>query len=390
MRWAALCIFPGVLAVAIGCSGKTAPEPISVGHLAPVTGPLAAVGKHAEQGITLAVEETNREENRINGRQVMVRHVDTGGDARTVAQEAVRLITVNKVAGVLGNLEAAPAEALGLEVQTYKVPVVVTAGPALPPSSKYLFPIGLTPRARGEALAHLVADKLKQTPVALLTPDRGPVAEAIAGAFTAQLGRQHVRILSYPADPPSGSEAAERKIPPDLEALARNVQAQKPGAVLIVGTASDCLRLRVALGKAGLPDKVPLLFGGDEEAMTALAAAGQPAEGIYTTTAFWLDLTAPRGQERAQKLPRARSFAKAYQDRYGEPPDAHAALGYDAARLLFEAMRGAKSLDGDKIQEQLAGMAADFDGLTGPLLRRPVFLVQIRGGQVTGVDLPAP
>jgi branched-chain amino acid transport system substrate-binding protein len=383
-----LAVLPAiVLAILAGCSGKAAPEPISIGHLAPRTGPRAAVGKHAEQGIVLAVEEVNREENRIAGRPVTVRHVDTGDDPKTATQEAVRLITVNRVAAVLGNLEATPAESLGLEVQTYRVPVIVSAGLAFQPTSKYLFPIGPAPGLRGQALAQVAGQQQRQFAVAVLVPDRGPVPEALAEAFASQLGRDRVKKWSYPAGPSQEAESTEHKAEPDLEELARKVKAQMPGGVLVVGSAGPCLRMRAALRKAGIDEKVPFFFGGDEEALTALLEAGSQAEGIHATTAFCLDTDTPKGQEVSKRLSRAQAFATAYQGRFSEAADANAALAYDSARLLFEAMRRASTTDGDKVQEQLTGLLADFDSLTGPLPHRHVFVVQIRGGRLSLVDI---
>jgi branched-chain amino acid transport system substrate-binding protein len=398
MRSAALgCAFLA-FSLLIGCSGKTALEPISVGHLAPLGGPNGVVGKRAQQAIQLAVEEANRDENRIAGRQVAVRHVDTSGDARTAQQEAVRLLTVNKVVALLGNLEAGQAESVGLQVQSYKVPVVVTAGLAAPPTSKYLFATGPPPAARGQALARLAAEKLQKAPIALLVPDRGTEPAAVADAFTARLGAERARRWTYPAEPdsaadPKGSEdraTQARKREADLDDVAKKVATSGPQAVLLVGSAADCLRLRSALEKAGLSHTVPVLFGGAEQELTAIEASGQAGDGVYAATAFWLDAHTPRAREIAKSLARAEAFATTYQARYGEPPDANAALAYDSAGLLFEAMRRAKSFDGDKVQEQLAALQPEFEGLTGPLSRRPTFIVQMKGGRPQLVEFYPP
>jgi branched-chain amino acid transport system substrate-binding protein len=367
-RWS-VCFL--LFAVAAGCSGKAAPEPIWIGHLAPLTGPNGATGRHAEQAVDLAVEETNQEDNRIAGRSVAVRHVDLDPDPKAAA---VRLVTVNRVSALLGSVEAGPAEALALQAQSYRVPTVVTADLSVAPPGKYLFAIGLAPARRGEALARFVAEKLHKTPVTVLAPDRGPAAAALVDAFAAKLGRERVRKCTYAIDS-SGQKA------PHYEEPAKQARAQNPEAILIVGNADAFLALRAELLKAGLDKKTPLLFGGDEEQLTTLLAKGPDLDGTFATTAFALDGGTPRAEEIAKGLPRAQAFVTAYRAKFGEAPDANAALAYDAARLLFEAMRRAKSSEGDKVQEQLATLAPDFEGLTGPLSRRPTFVVQIKGGR---------
>ena len=54
-----------------------------------------------------------------------------------------------------------------------------------------------------------------------------------------------------------------------------------------------------------------------------------------------------------------------YKQRYGNLlPDAHAALAYDAARLLFDALARIGSTDSDKLREALA-QTKNFHGVTG-------------------------
>ena len=58
------------------------------------------------------------------------------------------------------------------------------------------------------------------------------------------------------------------------------------------------------------------------------------------------------------------AWVKKYQARYGATPDAAAALGYDAATMLFTAIENAASADPDKVKDALAALV-DFEGVTG-------------------------
>ena len=56
---------------------------------------------------------------------------------------------------------------------------------------------------------------------------------------------------------------------------------------------------------------------------------------------------------------------ESYKQRYGNLlPDAHAALAYDAARILFAALARTGSTEGDKLRDALA-QTKDFNGVTG-------------------------
>jgi branched-chain amino acid transport system substrate-binding protein len=399
VRTSVLCVSAFLLLA--GCSRKSAPEPVNLGQLTPLSGPHALVGQHAKQGIVLALAEANQEDNLVAGRPVVVLHVDTGGDRDQAQNEAVRLISVNKVHALLHDFNAVQAENLGQLVASsnYKVPLVTSTGVRGPADSNFLFGTGLTPQTQGQALARFVAGQLHKDKVAVLVANPGAVWDALAEAFSAKLGKERVKRWSYQSEsdlaeqmkkPNAGDGTAlERKRETDFADLARRVQEEAPQAVLVIGSAADFVKLRTALHKAGLAPAVPFLLGGGEENLQDLQGSGQAKEAVYLATAFFLDDSTPRAQEIAKSWPRAQQFAAAYRERFGEAPDVHAALAYDSARLLFEAMRRAKTLESEKIQEQLADLK-DFETLTGPLSRRPALIVLLKESRPSLVEVYTP
>ena len=95
-----------------GCYHRNESETVFVGHIAPFSGRDKAVGEHAKQGITLAVEEINNSENQNSNGRIAVLHVDSLGDPEALQPEAVRLITVNRVTALLGGQTWETAERL--------------------------------------------------------------------------------------------------------------------------------------------------------------------------------------------------------------------------------------------------------------------------------------
>jgi branched-chain amino acid transport system substrate-binding protein len=61
-----------------------------------------------------------------------------------------------------------------------------------------------------------------------------------------------------------------------------------------------------------------------------------------------------------------RNFVTKYESQFHEVPDAMGALGYDATRILFDAILRAGSTDGPKIRDALSA-TMDFDGVTGKI-----------------------
>ena len=112
--------------------------------------------------------------------------------------------------------------------------------------------------------------------------------------------------------------------------------------IFIPGYYTDVGNIALQARKLGI--KVPLL-GGDGWDSSKLGQIG----GEAINNSFYSNHYSHQDPN-----PRVQDFIKKYKDKFGETPDGLAALGYDAARILFEAMRRAKSLGGDDIAAELA------------------------------------
>ncbi|MDD4387855.1 MAG: ABC transporter substrate-binding protein, partial [Bacilli bacterium] len=64
--------------------------------------------------------------------------------------------------------------------------------------------------------------------------------------------------------------------------------------------------------------------------------------------------------------PAIQAFVKAYQAKYNKVPDSFAALGYDAAKLLAQAIEDAGAADPQKVTEALENIK-DFPAITGTM-----------------------
>ena len=66
------------------------------------------------------------------------------------------------------------------------------------------------------------------------------------------------------------------------------------------------------------------------------------------------------------KNPVSNAFIEAYKKEYGQLPDSMAAMGYDAANLLVDAIKRANSTDSAKIREALAA-TKNFKSVSGDM-----------------------
>ena len=87
-------LLSGVAIALLAACGKPADNEIKIGHVAPITGSIAHMGKQNENGALLAVEEINKAGLTINGKKVVLKLVpeDDAADPKTATQVAQKLL----------------------------------------------------------------------------------------------------------------------------------------------------------------------------------------------------------------------------------------------------------------------------------------------------------
>ena len=154
-------------------------------------------------------------------------------------------------------------------------------------------------------------------------------------------------------------------MPEDIAAVLKSVRSALPTTPIIGGDSFDC-------------DAVLRTPTANSQASTNAASATAPTNHVWFTTHAWLGTGAS---------PAALAFVDAYSAAYGtRPPNAFAALGYDAARLAIDARTRAGSDDPKAIAAALAA-TTDFHGVTGtisyangPVPKKDVWMVSVTNG----------
>ena len=334
-----------LLAALAGCQSNSGPPPIVLGHVGNLSG-IDAAGKHAQQGINLALKEAadGNIAEALEGRPLHVRHTDTRGQLDAYEAEAVRLVSVNRIAGLIGG--RTPDQVQGLD--RGHVAVVALCGVRPPGVSDRVFAIGMRPAQQAFVLAKYAAEDLKLGQVVMLADERREEFVGVADAFGRHLtqlrpGKAKTRLIRF------GKDAK-------WDELAKQLGEQKlSGAVLFAGTARDWQELRRIQAIT-----VPLLFAGDDGDAANLEP-GAAGEAIYFATAFAADPAAPRTQ----------AFIKKYQEGFKAEPDVAAALGYEALQMYVAALKAiSPTFTTEKLTAALRG-TKEFPGLAGTLAMTP-------------------
>lgn len=319
--------------------------PIKIGEYASLTGSEAAFGQSSHRGTELAVAEINKAGG-ILGRQIELITEDNQSKAGESATIAKKFISRDKVVAVLGevasgrSLEAAPI------CQAAGIPMVSpsSTNPKVTEVGDHIFRVCFIDPFQGKLLADFAKRTLKARRVAILSDVSAPYSVGLADffrkAFTAG-GGEIVGEQKY---------ASKDK---DFRAQLTAIKAENPDAIFVPGYYTEAGLIAAQARQLGLT--VPL-FGGDGwEAPELIQIAGSALENTYYSTHY-----SPEAADN-----RVKEFVKAYQAKFnGDIPDAMAALGYDSAMVLFDAIKRAGSTDSAKIRDALAA-TKDFPCVTG-------------------------
>jgi branched-chain amino acid transport system substrate-binding protein len=334
-----------------GCAALALAAPLSaqntikVGEYASLTGKEATFGQSSHKGIVMAFEEINAAGG-VLGRKLELLSEDNQtkpGESATVAK---KLITRDKVVALLGevssgrSLEAAPI------AQGARIPMIAPAAtnPKVTETGNYIFRVCFIDPFQGTVMAKFARDDLKAKRVAIIS--------SVSNAYSVGLARffRETFVKS------GGTVAVEQKYSEgdkDFRAQLTAVKAANVDAVFVPGYYTEsALIVRQA---RGLGLNVPF-FGGDGwESDKLLEIGGAALDGCYYSTHF-----SPENKDAG-----VAKFVGAFRKRWNdETPDAFAALGYDAAHVLADAIKRAGTTEGPKLRDALAA-TKNFAGASG-------------------------
>jgi branched-chain amino acid transport system substrate-binding protein len=362
-----------------GCSsGSTSSDEIVIGHYASMTGSEATFGQSTDNGIALAVEEINAAGG-VDGKRIRVITYDDKGDAREAGIAVTRLVTRDQVVAVLGEVASSLSRVGGPICQENGVPMVSPSSTnvAVTKVGDMIFRVCFIDSFQGSVCAKFAREheRVKATKAAILYDQSQAysvgLSEEFEQAFTT-LGGQIVTKQAYQA----GDQ--------DFSAQLTAIRGSQPEVIFVPGYYTDVGNIALQVKKLGID--VPMLGGDGWDSVKLGEIAGKAIDGSFYANHY----------SHEDPSPRVQNFIKKYDERFQGIPDGLAALGYDAARILAEAMGRAKSLSGADIAAELA-KTKDFDGVTGKIsidadrnAVKPAVILEMKNGSPTYVTTIEP
>jgi branched-chain amino acid transport system substrate-binding protein len=323
-------------------------DKIVIGHVASMTGEQATFGDSTDKGIRLAIEEQNKKGG-VKGKQVEVKTLDDQGKPEEAAVAATRLITDQKVALLLGEVASSRSLAIAPIADQNKIPMISpsSTNPRVTKDGQktrpFVFRVCFIDPFQGTVMAKFAIENLKVKNVAVLRDVGNDYSVGLADFFSAklkELGGKVVADQSYKA----GDQ--------DFKAQLTAIKNTKPEAIFVPGYYTDVALIGRQARELGM--KVPLLGGDGWDSAKLYEIAQGALDGSYFSNHYTHENPAPVIQD----------FVKKYKEKYGDTPDALAAMGYDAAKVALVSMEKAKDLTGPSIAEAIAATKS-YEAVTG-------------------------
>jgi branched-chain amino acid transport system substrate-binding protein len=320
--------------------------PIKIGLMGPLTGPWASEGQEMKQVLNLLNEQLN-DKGGLLGQRVEVIAEDDGGDPKTSALAAQRLVTKGVVAvvGTYGSSITEASQNIFNESKIIQVANGSTAVRLTEKGLKYFFRTCPRDDEQGRVAAQTI-EKMKVKNVAILH-DNTTYAKGLAQETRALL--KNVKIVFFDALTPG-----ER----DYTSILTKLKAAKPDLVFFTGYYPEAgLLLRQ---KYQMKWNVPFMGGDAQNNPDLVKIAGkEAANGFYF-------VSSPLPKDLPSKP--AKAFLASFSKKYGNPPSSiYSALAGDGYRALTAAIAATKSTDPDKLAAYLHKDYKDSNGLTGKI-----------------------
>lgn len=348
-----------------GCTSK-GPSTIKIGGIGPVTGEASTFGVSTRNGYEMMIEEWNAKGG-VLGKKVELVFADDKGDPTEGATAAQKLINEDKVVAIAGTVMSKVSLAIAPICQNAGIPMVspTSTNPKVTQVGDYIFRACFIDPFQGTVGAVFAYNNLGAKKAGVLFDNSNDYTKGLAEFFRdkfTQLGGQIVAFEGHPA----GTT--------DFTPFLTKILAGNPDVIYCSDYYNDDGLMAKQARQLGY--KGPFLGGDGWDSPDLVKIGGDAVNNSYFTNHFSKD----------DKRPEVQEFVKKYTQKYGQAPDALAALGYDAMGLILQAIQNAGSTDGAKIRDALKNI--DYHGVSGEIKFdenrnpvKPAVIIKIENGQ---------
>src|ERR1700678_980286 len=349
---------------------------IKIGAVSCISGQLSTFGVSSIRGARMAIEEINAKGG-VLGQSIDLVVDDDDSKAGETARIARKFLSQDHVVAILGDLTSSSTMEAAPLAQEAKVPLLTPTATAISVTEvgDYVFRSCFTDPFTGGVMARFAIEHLRARRGVILTDVKQDYSIGVSAELSSYYRQQGGQVLQ---------EFSFSSGDTDFRAQLSSLKSLQPDVVFVPAYYTEAALILREARQLGV--KAAFVGGEGWDSPSLISVAGKSAEGSFYTDHFSPDDPEPLVQ----------TFVQAYKTKYGTAPDALAALWYDGAGLLADAIRRAGSAEPAKIRDALA-TTKNFPGVTGNIslderrnASKPGVIVTIANGHVKMVERVEP
>lgn len=334
-----------------GCGGEKSADSIKVGADLEMTGGSATYGISSKNAIELAFKEIN-EKGGVNGKKLELVVADNKSEAAEATNAMQKLVSQDKVVAVIGpNLSSSVIAASAINNGSKVLDITpmgtnpnITVDPATGKTKEFNYRTCFIDPFQGTVMATFAKDSLNVQNAAVLIDNSSDYAKGLAQFFKENFVGGGGTITA---------EESYLQKDTDFKATLTKIKASNPDFLYVPGYYQEVGLIVKQARELGMTMPIAGGDGWDSAKLPEIAGTAS------LNNTYFSSLYSPDDASDINK-----NFVAAYEKAYGQKPDVFAALSYDSALLVAEAIKNAGSEDPAKISEAMAKING-FNGVSG-------------------------
>lgn len=342
-------------------------DTIKFGMIGPLTGDTSVYGNAVKNGIELAISEINAAGGVLDKQIEFVPLDDKNDIAESVT--AYNNITSQEITALLGAVTSKPSIAIAETAAADRLPMLTPTGTAqaITEYGDNIFRVCFTDPFQGKIMATFAADNLGAKTAAIIYNTSDDYSQGLATAFQETAESKGLTIV---ANEGYGSDDT------DFRAQLTKIQSANPDVLFVPDYYKKVALIAAQARDAGF-DK-PLLGGDGWDGV--LEVLDESNMKVLDNCYFSNHYSVTDTEEVVA------NFVSNFKSKYNETPNSFAALGYDSAYIMADAVKKAGSADKEAINTALKDTS--YNGVTGQIKFdekgdpiKSVSIIKLEGGE---------
>ena len=334
-----------------GCGGEKSADTIKIGANLEMTGGSATYGISSKNAIELAFKDIN-DKGGINGKKLELVVADNKSEAAEATNAMQKLVSQDGVVAVIGpNLSSSviASSAINngarvLDITPMGTNPNITVDPATGKTREFNYRTCFIDPFQGTVMAAFATNDLGVNKAAILIDNSSDYAKGLSQFFKENFVKSGGTITA---------EESYLQKDTDFKATLTKIKATNPDMLYVPGYYQEVGLIVKQARELGM--NMPITGGDTWDSVKLPEIAGAAA----LNNTYFSSLYSPQEASDINK-----NFVAAYEKAYGAKPDVFAALSYDSALLIAEAIKNAGSAEPAKINEAMAKISG-FNGVSG-------------------------